>query len=210
MKLALVLLLVLIIPSSIAYGHTVDSVGNYRLEIGWMNEPVVSGETNGIELYVSPLKPKVPLKDQKFENGINGLEKELKIQLVYENEKIILPLSADHNVAGKYYAFVDPTKAGYYQANILGKIGETAVSLSMHPPKVDERSYIEFPLKITEERKNTMEDLKNIQNEISSIKESLDKIEQSNQFQTVGYIGISLGIVGIGLALFAIKQKRAN
>ncbi len=210
MKLALVLLLVLIIPSSIAYGHTVDSVGNYRLEIGWMNEPVVSGETNGIELYVSPLKPEVPLKDQKFENGINGLEKELKIQLVYENEKIILPLSADHNVAGKYYAFVDPTKAGYYQANILGKIGETAVSLSMHPPKVDERSYIEFPLKITEERKNTIEDLKNIQNEISSIKESLDKIEQSNQFQTVGYIGISLGIVGIGLALFAIKQKRAN
>ncbi len=40
-----------------AHGHTVDAVGSYRVEIGWMNEPVVSGETNAIEFYVSPLVP---------------------------------------------------------------------------------------------------------------------------------------------------------
>ena len=27
----------------LAHAHTVDAVGNYRVEIGWMNEPVVSG-----------------------------------------------------------------------------------------------------------------------------------------------------------------------
>ena len=53
------MLFLLIIPSlaGIAYGHTVDSVGEYRVEIGWMNEPVVSGETNAIEFYVSLLEP---------------------------------------------------------------------------------------------------------------------------------------------------------
>ena len=91
-----------------AYGHTVDSVGDYRLEIGWMNEPVVSGETNGIELYVSPLEPRIELEEQEFKDGVTGLEKTLKMELVLKDEKIILPLKADHNIPGKYYAFVNP------------------------------------------------------------------------------------------------------
>ena len=70
------LILLLIIPGffGIAFGHTVDSVGDYRLEIGWMNEPVVSGETNGIELYVSPLEPGLSLEEQEFKNGVSGLD----------------------------------------------------------------------------------------------------------------------------------------
>ena len=140
-------LFALIIPGffGTAFGHTVDSVGDYRLEIGWMNEPVVSGETNGIELFVSPLEPELPLEEQEFKNGVLGLERSLKMQLILKEDKITLPLSADHNIPGKYYAFVNPTVSGFYQANILGNIEDTQVSLSMHPPKVDERDYIEFP-----------------------------------------------------------------
>lgn len=57
----------------IAFGHTIDSIDEYRLEIGWMNEPVVSGETNGIELFVSPLEPGLELKEQKFKDDISDL-----------------------------------------------------------------------------------------------------------------------------------------
>jgi len=41
------LFLLLLVPGifGTAFAHTIDSVGEYRLEIGWMNEPVVSGET---------------------------------------------------------------------------------------------------------------------------------------------------------------------
>ena len=45
-----------------AFANTVDSVGEYRLEIGCMNEPVVSGETNGIEFSVSRLETGLELK----------------------------------------------------------------------------------------------------------------------------------------------------
>jgi len=55
LKLFLLFLLIILGLSGITYGHTVDAVGEYRVEIGWMNEPVVSGETNAIEFYVSPL-----------------------------------------------------------------------------------------------------------------------------------------------------------
>ena len=73
----LLLLTIFSIPAILgtAYAHTVDSVGDFRLEIGWMNEPVVSGETNGIELYVSPLDPNMPLEDQEFKDGLVDLKK---------------------------------------------------------------------------------------------------------------------------------------
>ena len=94
MKYILLILSLLLIPSfaGITYGHTVDAVGEYRVEIGWMNEPVVSGETNALELYVSPLVdcPDISISmecanSQEFQNGIEGLRKLLKVQFQMRN-----------------------------------------------------------------------------------------------------------------------------
>ena len=200
-------LILLIIPGLIgtAFGHTIDSVGEYRLEIGWMNEPVVSGETNGIELFVSPLEPGSEAEKQQFKNGIAGLYRSLKIQLVYKNEKIMLPLTADHNISGKYYAFVNPTVSGYYQTNILGKIGNTTVSLSMHPPKVEERSYIEFPQPSDITLTQLIDGHTTLLGEINNLKESVSELEQ-NQQPNVGYAGIGLGAIGVVIAIFALSK----
>ena len=191
-----------------AFGHTIDSVGDYRLEIGWMNEPVVSGETNGIELYVSPLEPGLSLEEQKFKNGVPGLEKYLKIQLVLEDEKITLPLAADHNIPGKYYAFVNPTVSGYYQANILGNIGDTRVSLSMHPPKVDERAYIEFPESSDLTLNQLIDGHTAVVGEVNDLKEKVTTLENSSSENNVGYVGIVLGIIGIVIASIALAKSK--
>ncbi len=205
-------LFVLIIPGffGAAFGHTVDSVGDYRLEIGWMNEPVVSGETNGIELFVSPLDPVLPLEEQEFKNGVTGLEKFLKMQLVLKENKITLPLSADHNIPGKYYAFVDPTVSGSYQANIIGKIGDTIISLSMHPPKVSERSYIEFPEPSDMIENQIIEEHTTLVGEINDLKESVSQLKESNQQMNFAYLGIGLGIIGIVIALVDLSKARKN
>jgi hypothetical protein len=203
-------LISLVIPGffGTAFGHTVDSVGDYRLEIGWMNEPVVSGETNGIELFVSPLEPGLPLEEQEFKNGVAGLEKFLKMQLILEEDKITLPLSADHNIPGKYYAFVNPTVAGFYQANILGNIGDTKVSLSMHPPKVDERGYIEFPESSDLTLNQLIDGHTTIVGEVNDLKESVAILEQSNSHFNLGYAGIGLGIAAIIMAGIALTRSK--
>jgi len=181
--------LLLIFPSlfGIAYGHTVDAVGEYRVEIGWMNEPVVSGETNGIEFYVSPLTPcsenLEPIKcaeSQEFQNGIEGLKKTVKMQLIYKDESIILPLSPDHDVPGKYYAFINPTVSGFYQANVLGIINETPISLSMHPPKVAERSYIEFPEPSDLTVRQMIDGHTALIEDVSELKDSISNLEVAN------------------------------
>jgi hypothetical protein len=216
MKLKLFMLSLLIIPGlcGIAYGHTVDAVGEYRVEIGWMNEPVVSGETNAIEFYVSPLISCTDIPEaikcaesQEFQDGILDLKKTVKIKLMYKDESITLPLSPDHNIPGKYYAFVNPTISGFYQANILGTIVDTPISLSMHPPKVDERAYIEFPepsditiTQMIDGHTALIEDVSDLKDSVSTLKET-----QSNN---IGYVGMGIGIIGIVIAVIALSKSK--
>ena len=199
----------LIIPGliGIANAHTVDSVGDYRVEIGWMNEPVVSGETNAIEFYVSPLEPNLVLEEQIFKNGVSDLKKTVKIQLIYKDESITLPLSPDHNIPGKYYAFINPTVSGFYQANILGTIEETPISLSMHPPKVDERAYIEFPEPSDLTLTQIIDGHTTLISDISDLKQSVNNLEKIQQ-NNVGYAGIVVGIIGIIIAVIALTISK--
>lgn len=203
--------------AGIAYGHTIDSVGEYRVEIGWMNEPVVSGETNGIEFYVSPLIscPDIPqpikcAESQEFKNGISGLNKTIKMKLIYKDESITLPLSPDHDIPGKYYAFVNPTVSGFYQANILGTIIDTPISLSMHPPKVDERSYIEFPEPSDITVQQMIDGHTALIEDVNELKDSVNNLEETTQNMNIGYVGIGLGIVGITIAIVALRKSKNN
>jgi len=192
------------------HAHTIDSVGDYRVEIGWMNEPVVSGETNAIEFYVSPLESDLELEDQIFKNGISGLKKTIKIQLVYKDENIKLPLSPDHDIPGKYYAFINPTVSGFYQANIMGTIIDTPISLSMHPPKVDERSYIEFPEPSDLTLNQIIDGHTTVISNINDLKESVKNLEEIKQQNNLGYAGLGVGFIGIIIALIALSKSKKN
>ncbi len=188
------------------YAHTVDSVEDYRLEIGWMNEPVISRETNGIELRIGQLDPCTGdhagcAMSQEFKNGIAGLAGDLKMQLVFEDEKTTLPLVEDHNIAGKYHAFVNPTASGFYQVNLLGEIRGTPVSISMHPPKVSERSDIEFPEPEDQTIKQIIDGHAALVGEIGSIKKDIKA--QAGQLAGISYAGMAMGAAGIAIAILA-------
>ena len=225
MKYYFLLLSLLLIPSfaGIAYGHTVDAVGEYRVEIGWMNEPVMSGETNGLELYVSPLLDcpdiSIPMEcanSQEFQDGIEGLKKLLKIQFVYEKtQTITLPLVADHDIPGKYYAFITPTVSGYFQANLIGKILDTPINLSMHPPPIAERSYIEFPESANLALTEVIDDNTKLVERIISLENDVQNLENSNNQMKDEIDGfyvllLPITIIAVIIAIIALVKSRKN
>lgn len=78
----------------------------------------------------------------------------------------------------------------------------------MHPPKVDERSYIEFlePSDIT--LNQLIDGYTTLVGEINDLKESVTKLEQSNQQMNIGYVDLSIGVIGIIIASIALSKTK--
>ena len=148
MKIMILLAVLIISPvlASNAFAHQVDAVDDYRVEIDWKNWPVVAGEANAIIVYVSEMDKSLKPIDQEFvsENGIEGLKKTLKIKLVVDDADITLPL-APTDVPGMYEAPITPTFSGWSQLNFIGTINDTTINLTLHPKKVEDPSFLQFP-----------------------------------------------------------------
>jgi len=78
----------------------------------------------------------------------------------------------------------------------------------MHPPKVNERSYIEFPEPSDITLNQLIDGHTTLVGEINDLKKSISKLEQSNQQITIGYFGIGLGISGIIIASIALSKTK--
>ena len=203
-----------------AFAHQVDGVGDYRIQIDWKNWPVVTGESNAIILYVSVLDTSLEPVDQEFVSakGIEGLKKTLKIKLIVDEESITLPLRPT-DVSGKYEAPITPTFSGWSQLNILGTINDTNVNLALHPKKVEDPSFLQFPSVESsqveiDDFNREINDLRGDIRELQGIVAELEnKIAESDNKPTndnsgLMYIAIALGVGGItiGAASFA-KRK---
>jgi len=153
---------------------------------------------------------------QEFQNGIEGLRKLLKIQFVYDKtQTITLPLVNDHDIPGKYYAFITPTVSGYFQANLIGKILDTPANLSMHPPPIAERSYIEFPelsdLALTEvidDNAKLVERITILENTVKNLENSNNQIQDEIDMNDIWATGI--GIIALIIAIIALVKIRKN
>lgn len=208
------ILVILLLPAALAYAHTLDSFDGYRLELVWENNPAYTGEINALVLYVSPLVPGLELADQPFENGVPGLEDTLQIQLVSRDGNLHLFLERDPDTPGKYHAYVNVVKPGYYQANVLGKIEQTDISLSMHPPQVRNKESVVFPRGDTPDTtsQGLREDLDSVaaiyDAELEDLRNRLRALESPGD-QPIQYVGLGLGAVAVGLGAVAIWRSRS-
>jgi hypothetical protein len=100
-------------PSSVSAHEQRDIAGKYHLVVGFINEPAISEQPNGIDLTVTDIASKQP---------IEGLDKALKAQLIYGGSTQDVSLRARFGLPGKYTADLIPTKAGTYKFHFTGQI----------------------------------------------------------------------------------------
>ena len=213
-----------------AYAHTLDSVGEYRLELQWEVEPPYSGEVNALKLYVSPMVPGLELAEQPFQNGVEGLEDTIKLQLANRDHMITLLPEADDQIPGLYRAYVKVLRPGFYQANILGHIGETVVSLSMHPHEIRDAGHIAFPddygeirdLLVAQEALRAEQEAlgtgveraasaaADLKVAVQDLEARVDALAERQPDQGMTYVAAALGAAGLilgGIAVYAARRR---
>ncbi len=117
--LALVLFLLPVIPVS-AHGST--QIGDYTVDVGFLNEPALQDEPNGLDLIVTNTKTNQP---------VTGLENSLQAEIIFGASKRTLKIEPDEGQPGHYTAFLLPSAVGDYTWHIFGKIENTPADITM-------------------------------------------------------------------------------
>lgn len=131
----LLALLALFLNTRPALAHESITVGDYTLEVGWLNEPPVVGQHNAIVVNVSSgdEQPVEDVSSLTLTISYGGQQKTLTLQ----------PL--DEHSPGQYVAPILPTVAGEYSVIFGGTLGDTAVDAETHVEEVQTADTLAFP-----------------------------------------------------------------
>ena len=118
--------------------HEQITVGNYEIVVGWVSEPPVVGQLNGVEIRVSDgstgeEQPVADISGLIVTVSYGGQSKELALE----------PLGADS--PGQFEAPILPTIPGQYTITFGGRLGDTAIEAHVEPEEVAAADAIQFP-----------------------------------------------------------------
>ncbi len=178
--LLLATILVALLVHSAVFAHGMTTVGDYELEIGFHNEPVVVGMPNALDLFVT---------NAKTGEKVNGLQDTLQAELIFGASTKSFALEPQEGGDGAYTAYVIPAAVGDYTWHITGKINDTPVDVSMTSSpdtfnSAEEASMYTFPAAV---------------NPSAGI---------ANTALLVGGAGLVVGLIGLAFGLAALQASR--
>lgn len=99
--------------------HESRDVGEYTFVVGFLDEPVYSGDKSGLDLRIS-----------RGEEPVEGLAETLSATVTFGSQTRDLEISAAFGQPGAYRSVFFPTAAGQYTFRISGTIEGTAIDES--------------------------------------------------------------------------------
>jgi hypothetical protein len=128
-------LLALALHVQFVLAHETITVGDYTLEVGWLNEPPVVEQHNAIVVHVST-SDEQPVEDVSS----------LTLTISYGGQDKTLTLSPlDDHSPGQYMAPILPTVAGEYSVIFGGTLGDTSIEAETHVEEVQPVDTLAFP-----------------------------------------------------------------
>ena len=185
------LLLLVLIPGS-ALAHERRDVGKLQFVVGWIGEPALVGEPNGIDLRIS---------DKASGNPVEGAEKTLKATVAFGGgAPKEFPIKARFGMKGAYTADIIPTRGGAYVFTFSGTVGDEPVSQKFEsgPGRFDDvqdQSKLQFPEVVPDAGDRARQ------------VQAADARAQTAT--TFGYVGAGLGVLGTILAALALARRPA-
>src|SRR3984893_11859005 len=181
---------------AIASAHETRAVaGKYKFVVGFLNEPAISDQPNGIDLTVT---------DSSTNQPVTGLEKSLKAQIIFGGETEDVTLSPRFNLPGKYAGYVIPTKQGTWKFHFSGKVNSDSIdeTFTSGPGRfsdVESAQTLQFPVKAPP--------LAELSGQASSAQSTAASAQSAARTGTVvGIVGIVIGALGLIVGGLALAQ----
>lgn len=179
---------------SVALAHEGREVGNYSLEVGFLNEPAYQNQLNGMILEISTKADDKP---------VEGAEKTLKAEVIVGGNARQMPLTLEPQAQapGTYVGSFVPTATGAYIFHISGTIEGQPVDERFESgpgrfSEVQSLQALQFPFKLA--------DPAMVQSRVA------DAQATASSARTLGIAGIVVGALGLLAAGLALARQRAN
>jgi hypothetical protein len=196
--LALLAALLLAVIPGVALAHETRTVaGKYKFVVGFLNEPAIVDQPNGIDLTVTDVNSGQP---------VLGVEKSLKAQIIFGGESEDVTLAPRFNLPGKYTASVIPTKTGTWKFHFTGKVDSDNVDelFTSGPGRFDDvesAQALQFPAKETP--------LLDLSQQASSTQSAAAAAKSGAGLAlAVGVGGALIGVAGLAVAGAALARTR--
>jgi len=172
----LIVLIMLALNFQLAFAHESVTIGDYEIEIGWVDEPPIVGQQNAILVNVSntgsgEAQPVEDVSSLVVTVSYGGQSKELTLQ----------PLGED--TPGQFMAPILPTVPGQYTILLGGQLGDTSVDAHVEPEEVESADTLQFP----------------------SV-EASEKSAGSGATDWLIYLSLLIGLIALGLGVTALRK----
>jgi hypothetical protein len=199
----------------IASAHEQVTAGSYQLEIGWVKEPVIVGELNGLDLFITQATATSEhdhaedtaqatatsehdhaedTTQTSQEAGVSGAEATLKFAVEYGGASQSYDLRPVADQPGHYTADLIPTREGQYTFHLTGAINNEAVEIKIEPEEVVSAGKLAFPEPMASAA-DTAAQLAAAQS-------------QARTTQMIAIGGVVLGLLGTGLGVYGLIKKK--
>jgi hypothetical protein len=220
MKIAVLLLTSLILlPLAFnfhpALAHDECVQGDIKIVAGWIIEPPLVNEINGIELTISKVSDEQPIT-----NALAQLDTAIK-----KGAQTKSPDFQPQVMAGVYEAAILPTQTGQYAVAIKGTIAGQAFDCQIELQDVEDTALHAFPPSSTipqeaieqlqtviadlaaqaDDAKNAAEEAKNAADEATSTSAELKAA--ADRAYLFGIIGVGVGVAGIAIGVVALSRR---
>jgi len=215
-----------------ASAHIIKKFGDVQVQVGWSNEPPLTGQINNVIIDVNQTsgKTQTPV--------INALAN-MNILVKYGGVTKALDFLPSPTTDGLYLGQLIPTRVGSYYLLLNGTIQDQKISWNAPLDLVDSSQKLNFPdtggsgvngavtSSSTSASNNIGPQLQgivsNMANQIDSVKNVVGTVAKSNadtlksvqdvknaadRSYIIGMVGIGAGIAGIVIAAFSLSRKR--
>lgn len=185
--------------------HKTTIVGNYQIEVGWMEEPPLAGQKNAITFSIQV--DEGGGVSSPVTNAFRDLTANIKSGSLTKSLDVLSDVKPGH-----YYAKIIPTKVGTLTVELKGKIKDTQIDEQINIEDVENIDLLAFPPTGVSGQSDVAQ-LKNalisIQKDVSELKSGSTKFtpDLSKSYDLVLF-ALGLGAAGVILSVISMIKRK--